>query len=158
MRATVEFGGGAIEKKEVFNERRKSKHSRTYYPQNCAVILIDHQPNGLGVSSIDRQVLINNVLGLAKAAKIFNVPTILTTVAAKSFSGELFPEIQEIFPDHVPIDRTSMNSWDDAKFRAAVQKTGRKKLVIAALWTEICFTMPTNRTRKAQLLPANSRT
>jgi nicotinamidase-related amidase len=112
--------------------------------QNCAVILIDHQPQmAFGVSSIDRQTLINNVAGLAKAAKIFKVPTILTTVAAKSFSGELFPEIQEIFPDQVPIDRTSMNSWDDAQFRAAVQKTGRKKLVIAALWTEVCLTMPT---------------
>lgn len=113
-------------------------------PQNCAVILIDHQPQmAFGVSSIDRQTLINNVVGLAKAAKIFKVPTILTTVAAKSFSGELFPEIQEIFPDHAPIDRTSMNSWDDKNFRAAVTKSGRKKLVIAALWTEVCLTMPT---------------
>ena len=113
-------------------------------PQNCAVILIDHQPQmAFGVSSIDRQTLINNVVGLAKAAKIFKVPTILTTVAAKSFSGELFPEIQEIFPGQTPIDRTSMNSWDDKNFRAAVNKTGRKKLVIAALWTEVCLTMPT---------------
>jgi nicotinamidase-related amidase len=112
-------------------------------PQNCTVILIDHQPQmAFGVSSIDRQVLINNVTGLAKAAKIFKVPTILTTVAAKSFSGELFPEIQELFPEQKPIDRTSMNSWDDAKFKEAVKKTGKKKLVIAALWTEVCLTMP----------------
>ncbi len=113
-------------------------------PQNCAVILIDHQPQmAFGVSSIDRQTLINNVVGLAKAAKIFSVPTILTTVAAKTFSGQLFPEIQEVFPDNEPVDRTSMNSWDDKKFRAAVTKTGRKKLVIAALWTEVCLAMPT---------------
>jgi len=112
-------------------------------PQNSAVILIDHQPQmAFGVASIDRQTLINNVVGLAKAAKIFNVPTILTTVAAKTFSGELFPEIQEIFPGQQPIDRTSMNSWDDAKFKAAVKRTGRQKLVIAALWTEVCLTMP----------------
>jgi nicotinamidase-related amidase len=112
-------------------------------PQNSAVILIDHQPQmAFGVQSIDRQTLINNVTGLAKAAKIWNVPTVLTTVAAKSFSGELFPEIQEIFPDQQPIDRTSMNSWDDAKFRDAVKKTGRKKMIIAALWTEVCLTMP----------------
>src|SRR3954468_4440176 len=112
-------------------------------PQNSTVILIDHQPQmAFGAWSIDRQTLINNVTGLAKAAKIFKVPTILTTVAAKSFSGELFPEIQEIFPDQQPIDRTSMNSWDDAKFKEAVKKTGRKKLVIAALWTEVCLTMP----------------
>lgn len=112
-------------------------------PQNCAVVLIDHQPQmAFGVASIDRQTLINNVVGLAKAAKIFSVPTILTTVAAKSFSGELFPEIQEVFPNTEPIDRTSMNSWDDPKFRAAVEQTGRRKLVIAALWTEVCLVMP----------------
>jgi nicotinamidase-related amidase len=112
-------------------------------PQNCAIILIDHQPQmAFGVSSIDRQTLINNVVGLAKAAKIFNVPTILTTVASRSFSGQLFPEIQEVFPGVEPIDRTSMNSWDDKRFRAAVAKTGRKKLVIAALWTEVCLAMP----------------
>lgn len=112
-------------------------------PQNCALILIDHQPQmAFGVSSIDRQALINNVVGLAKAAKIFHVPTILTTVAAKTFSGQIFPEIQEVFPETQPIDRTSMNSWDDQAFRAAVVKTGRKKLVIAALWTEVCLAMP----------------
>jgi hypothetical protein len=67
------------------------------------------------VQSIDRQILANNVVGLAKAAKTFNVPTILTTVAANSFSGDIFPEIQAVFPDLLPVDRTSMNSWDDTK-------------------------------------------
>src|SRR5437764_11101239 len=91
-------------------------------PQNCAVILIDHQPQmAFGVQSIDRQTLVNNVVGLAKAAKVFQVPTILTTVAAKSFSGPLFPDIQAVFPDSKPIDRTSMNSWDDKNFQAAVK-------------------------------------
>lgn len=113
-------------------------------PENSALILIDHQPQmSFGVQSIDRQTLINNVTGLAKAARVFDVPTILTTVAAKSFSGEIFPEIQDVFPDIEPIDRTSMNSWDDAKFRDAVEATGRKKVVIAALWTEVCLVMPT---------------
>lgn len=113
-------------------------------PQNSALILIDHQPQmSFGVQSIDRQMLINNVTGLAKAARVFDVPTVLTTVAAKSFSGEIFPEIQAVFPDIEPIDRTSMNSWDDANFRAAVEKTERKKVVIAALWTEVCLVMPT---------------
>ena len=112
-------------------------------PQNCAVILIDHQPQmAFGVQSIDRQTLVNNVVGLAKAAKVFKVPTILTTVAAKSFSGPLFPDIQAAFPDLKPIDRTSMNSWDDKNFVAAVKKSGRKKLVMAALWTEVCLVMP----------------
>ena len=79
---------------------------------------------------------------LAKAAKVFHVPVVLTSVAAKTFSGDIFPEIQAVFPDLQPIDRTSMNSWDDEKFRAAVERIGRKKLVIAALWTEVCLVMP----------------
>lgn len=113
-------------------------------PQNSALILIDHQPQmAFAVQSIDRQTLTNNVTGLAKAARVFDVPTVLTTVAAKSFSGDLFPEIQEVFPEARPIDRTSMNSWDDAAFRKAVEATGRKKLVVAALWTEVCLVMPT---------------
>jgi nicotinamidase-related amidase len=113
-------------------------------PDNCTLILIDHQPQmAFGVQSIDRQTLINNVTGLAKAAKVFQVPTVLTTVAAKSFSGEIFPELQALFPEQEAIDRTSMNSWDDPNFLEAVQKVGRKKLVMAALWTEVCLVMPT---------------
>ncbi len=112
-------------------------------PDNCALILIDHQPQMFfGVESTSRQAIINNVVGLAKAAKIFKVPTILTTVAAKSFSGPLIPELQAVFPAQIPIDRTSMNSWEDKNFVAAVEKTGRKKLVIAALWTEVCLAFP----------------
>jgi nicotinamidase-related amidase len=113
-------------------------------PQNSALVLIDHQPQmGFGVASHDRSTILNNVVGLAKAARSFKVPTILTTVAAKSFSGALWPEIQAVFPEQQPIDRTSMNSWDDANFRKAVQATGKKKIVMAALWTEVCLTMPT---------------
>ena len=112
-------------------------------PDNCTVILIDHQPQmAFAVQSIDRQTLVNNVNGLAKAAKVFHVPVVLTSVAAKTFSGDIFPEVQAVFPDLQPIDRTSMNSWDDEKLRAAVERIGRKKLVIAALWTEVCLVMP----------------
>lgn len=112
-------------------------------PENCTIIFIDHQPQmAFGVQSIDRQLLVNNVVALAKAAKVFDVPTVLTTVAAETFSGELFPEVQAVFPDQQPIDRTSMNAWDDAAFQAAVREAGRSKLVIAALWTEVCLTMP----------------
>ena len=112
-------------------------------PQTSALVLIDHQPQmSFAVQSIDRQTLVNNVTGLAKAARVFAVPTVLTTVAAKTFSGELFPEVQAVFPACKPIDRTSMNSWDDPAFRKAVQATGRKKLVVAALWTEVCLVMP----------------
>ena len=112
-------------------------------PNNCVVILIDHQPQMFfGVESASRAAIMNNAVGLAKAAKIFKVPTILTTVAAKSFSGPLIPQIQAVFPDQKPIDRTSMNSWEDKNFVAAVEKTKRKKLVIAALWTEVCLAFP----------------
>lgn len=112
-------------------------------PSNCTVILIDHQPQMFfGVESANRETIINNVVGLAKAAKIFKVPTILTTVAANTFSGPLIPQLQDVFPEQKPIDRTTMNSWEDKNFLAAVEKTGRKKLVIAALWTEVCLAFP----------------
>jgi len=95
-----------------------------------------------GVQSIDRTLLTNNTVGFAKAAKVFNVPTILTTVASKSFSGPLFPEVQEVFPDAKPIDRSTMNAWEDARVVQAVKQTGRKKLVMAALWTEVRLLEP----------------
>lgn len=112
-------------------------------PSNCALILIDYQPQMFfGVESVNRQTIKNNVVGLAKAAKIFKVPTILTTVAAESFSGPLIPELQAVFPDQKPIDRTTMNSWEDKNLVTAVKKTNRKKLVIAGLWTEVCVAFP----------------
>ena len=120
-----------------------ANESRLLTPDNCAVILIDHQPQmTFGVQSIDRHLLINNTLGLAKAAKIFNVPAVLTTVAAKSFSGELWPDLQQVFPDVKPIDRTTMNAWEDPNFVAVVKATQRRKLVMAALWTEVCLAFP----------------
>lgn len=112
-------------------------------PDNCTIIFIDHQPQmTFGVASIDRQTLVNNTVGLAKAAKIFKVPVILTTVETKSFSGNMWPQLLELFPGQAPIERTSMNSWEDKNFVKAVEKTGRKKLVIAALWTEVCLAFP----------------
>ncbi len=112
-------------------------------PQNCVVALIDHEPQMFfGVQSTDRQTIINNVVGLAKTAKIFKVPTVLTTVAAKTFSGPMIPQLQAVFPNQKPIDRTSMNSWEDKNFVAAIEKTKRKKIVMAALWTEVCLAFP----------------
>lgn len=112
-------------------------------PENSTVILIDHQPQmTFGVANIDRQTLLNNTVGLAKAAKIFNVPTILSTIEAKSFSGYMLPQLLEVFPDQTPIERTSMNAWEDTKFVAEVERIGRKKLVISALWTEVCLLFP----------------
>lgn len=119
-------------------------------PQNSAVIFIDHQPQmTFGVANIDRQTLFNNVILLAKAARIFNVPTILTTVETKSFSGNMWPQLLDIFPGHEPIERSSMNSWEDAKFVEAVAATGRKKLIMAALWTEVCLAFPALEALKA---------
>jgi len=113
-------------------------------PDNCVVTLIDHQPQMLfGVTSIDRQSLINNVVGFAKAAKIFDVPLILSTVESKSFSGNIWPQLKAIYPDKTPIERSSMNSWDDNNFVAAVKKSGKKKIVLAGLWTQVCVAFPT---------------
>jgi nicotinamidase-related amidase len=112
-------------------------------PQNCTVIFIDFQPQMVfGVTNIDRQMLFNNVMLLAKAAKVFRVPTILTTVETKSFSGNMWPQLLDLFPAQEPVERSSMNSWEDKKFVAAVKATKRKKLIIAALWTEVCLAFP----------------
>jgi len=119
-------------------------------PLNSAIIFIDFQPQmTFGVANIDRQTLFNNVMLLAKAAKIFHVPTILTTVETKSFSGNMWPQLLDIFPDTEPIERSSMNSWEDAKFVEAVAASGRKKLIMAALWTEVCLTFPALEALKA---------
>ena len=112
-------------------------------PQNCAVIFIDYQPQMIfGVANTDRQTMLNNTLVLAKAAKTFNVPVVLTSVETKGFSGNTWPALLDVFPELEPIERSSMNSWDSRDFVAAVKRTGRKNLVIAALWTEACLTFP----------------
>jgi len=110
-------------------------------PQNSQIIFIDHQPQmAFGVQSIDRQTLKNNTVGLAKAAKVFGVPTTITTVETESFSGYTYPELLDVFPDQKVLERTSMNSWDDQKVRDALAANGRKKVVVAGLWTEVCNT------------------
>lgn len=110
-------------------------------PHNSQLIIIDHQPQmAFGVQSIDRQVLKNNTVGLAKAAKVFDIPTTITTVETESFSGHTYPEILDVFPGKEILERTSMNSWDDQKVRDALAKNGRKKVVVAGLWTEVCNT------------------
>ena len=107
-------------------------------PANCQIIFIDHQPQmAFGVQSIDRQVLKNNTVALAKAAKVFNIPTIITTVETESFSGNTYPELLDVFPGQDILERTSMNSWDDQKVRDALKANGKKKVVVAGLWTEV---------------------
>src|SRR3984885_14768675 len=113
-------------------------------PDNCVVALIDHQPQMLfGTSNFDRQAIINNVVAFAKASRVFDVPVVLTTVETKSFSGNMWPQLRAVFPDQEPIERSSMNSRDDKNFVAAIEKTGRKKIVLAGLWTEVCVAFPT---------------
>jgi nicotinamidase-related amidase len=108
-------------------------------PGNCQLIFIDHQPQmAFGVQSIDRQALKNNVVGLAKAAKVFNIPTTITSVESESFSGFTYPELLDVFPGQKVLERTSMNSWDDQKVRDALAANGRNKVVVSGLWTEVC--------------------
>jgi len=112
-------------------------------PDNCAFVFIDHQPQmAFGITSMDRQSLKNNTVAMAKAAKLFNIPTVLSAVETESFSGYIWPEVLDVLQQN-PIERTSMNAWESKEFVDAVKKTGRKKLVIAALWTEACLIFPT---------------
>jgi nicotinamidase-related amidase len=113
-------------------------------PENSVVTFIDLQPQMLfGVANFDRQSVISLNVLLAKATRVFDVPVVLSTVETKSFSGNMWPQIQAIYPDKAPIERSSMNSWDDENFVAAVQATGRKKIVLAGLWTETCVALAT---------------
>ncbi|MFC4278287.1 hydrolase [Achromobacter aloeverae] len=110
-------------------------------PQNSQIIFIDQQPQmAFGVQSIDRQALKNNVVGLAKAARVFNIPTTITTVETTSFSGYTYPELLDVFPEQKVLERTSMNSWDDQKVRDALAANKRRKVVVSGLWTEVCNT------------------
>ncbi|ORE85672.1 hydrolase [Aurantimonas sp. 22II-16-19i] len=112
-------------------------------PEDSVLVLIDHQPYQLAnLNSHEPQMVINNTAGLAKAARAFGVPTILTTVVADR-GGLLFPQITDVFPGQEVIDRTLINTWEDPKVVDAVKATGRKQLVIAGLWTEVCVAMPT---------------
>lgn len=110
---------------------------------NCAVIFIDHQPQMFfGVANIDRQNLLNNVMVLAKTARIFQAPVILTVVESQGFNGGITPQLLDLFRDRTPIERSSMNAWDSPEFVAAVKKIGRKNVLIAALWSEVSLAFP----------------
>src|SRR5207244_8550310 len=121
-----------------------SQYNKLYTPQDSAVVFIDHQPQMLfGVSGIDRAAYINNVTLLAKTAKEFNVPTVLTAVETEGFSGYIWPQLLDVFPGQPIVERSSMNSWDDPGFRKAIEATGRKNILMTGLWTEVCITWPT---------------
>jgi len=113
-------------------------------PDNCVVTMIDLQPQMLfGVCNFDRQDIINKNVALAKATRLFGVPYVLSSVETQGFSGNTWPQLLAALGNPAPIERSSMNSWDDKNFVAAVQKTNRKKIVLAGLWTETCVALPT---------------
>jgi nicotinamidase-related amidase len=127
---------------------RRLKKMRNYSnclldPEESVVLIIDQQPQMFfGVESHPRTEIMNNVVGLAKACKAFSVPCILTTVEAATFSGFMYSKVQQVYPDMVPIDRTTINAWEDTNVKQAVSKLARKNLIIAGLWTEACATFP----------------
>lgn len=111
-------------------------------PEESVVVLVDHQAfQFANMHSHEPQVVVGNTIALAKTAKVFGVPTILTTVNEEA-GGYILSGIQEVYPDQKPINRSSINAWQDPNLVAAVEKTGRRKLVIAGLWTEVCVAMP----------------
>ncbi|MGC3958490.1 MAG: hydrolase [Verrucomicrobiota bacterium] len=119
-------------------------YHKLYTAEDSAVVFIDHQPQmTFGVANIDRATLINNVTLLAKVAKEFKVPTVITSVETESFSGYVWPQLLDVFPGQTVVERTSMNSWDDVGFRKAIEATGKKNIIMTGLWTEVCVTWPT---------------
>jgi nicotinamidase-related amidase len=112
-------------------------------PQNSALIVIDYQPSQVQtVTSIDHQLLTDNIVSVARLAKTFNLPIVLSTVNVANGQGPTIPELKTVLSDSQEIDRTTINSWEDAGFRSAVEATGRKKLIMTALWTEVCLAFP----------------
>lgn len=111
-------------------------------PENAALIIIDFQPVQIGsVAAMDRRVLVHNIVAVARAAKLYGLPVVLSTVNAR-INQPLIQQLQEVFPEIEPLDRTAINSWEDVEFAKAVKATGRKKLIMTAIWTEACLTFP----------------
>jgi nicotinamidase-related amidase len=113
-------------------------------PQNSALIVIDYQPSQLGaVNSMDHDLLTRNIVSVARLAKLYDLPVVLSTVnVVANNQPPTLSELREVLSDSEEIDRTQINSWEDAEFRRAVEATGRKKLIMTALWTEVCLAYP----------------
>jgi nicotinamidase-related amidase len=124
--------------------KRDPKTDHLLTSENSALLLIDYQPALVaGTKSQDREVLINNVVALAKAAKLFELPIVLSTIGVKAgYQEETIRQLRAVLPDVKPIDRSAVNAWEEEGFRAAVEATGRRKLLMAALWTEVCLVFP----------------
>jgi len=113
-------------------------------PENSTLIVIDYQPVQVNsIASMDRQLLVNNIVGTAKAAVVYGLPIIHSTVNVKTgLNKPPIPQLRKVLMDYPTYDRTTINSWEDIEFREAVEKTGRKKLIMTALWTEACLSFP----------------
>lgn len=123
---------------------RDPKTDHLLTSENAALLLIDFQPGLVaGTNSQDREALVNNVVAPAKAAKLFNLPIVLSTIGvAAGYQEDTIEELRALLPHAEPIDRSAVNAWEEEGFRAAVEATGRRKLLIAALWTEVCLVFP----------------
>jgi len=112
-------------------------------PKDCALVLLDQQAGlAFGVGSVDRQTLLNNVVALARTAKIFDLPIIASTSATKVYSGPLMPSVQAAIPEVVALDRRNMNAWEDDAVRSAIEATKRRRLIVSGLLTEACVSFP----------------
>jgi nicotinamidase-related amidase len=112
-------------------------------PQNAALVVIDYQPSQIStVNSMDRDLLLDNIVSVARLAKTYDLPVVLSTVNVANGQGPTLPELRAVLSDNPEIDRTQINSWEDVEFRQAVEATGRRKLIMTALWTEVCLTFP----------------
>ena len=121
-----------------------SNYNKLYSAADSAIVFVDQQPQMLfGVGSADRATLINNTTLIAKVAKEYKVPVVLTAVETESFSGYVWPQLLDVFPGQPVVERSSMNSWDDPGFRKAIEATGRKNILMTGLWTEMCIAWPT---------------
>ena len=124
--------------------KRDPKRDDLLTPENAALIVIDYQPVQVNsIASMDRQLLVNNIVGVAKAGKVYGLPIVHSTVNVKTgLNHPPIPQLRRVLKDEPTYDRTTINSWEDVEFRKAVEATGRKKLIMTALWTEACLTFP----------------
>jgi nicotinamidase-related amidase len=128
----------------VSEPRRDPITDHLLTPQNAALVVIDYQPSQVQtVASMDRGLLVNNIVSVARMAKTFELPVVLSTVNVANGQGPTIPELKAQLPDSPEIDRTQINSWEDVEFRQAIEATGRRKLIMTALWTEVCLAFPT---------------
>ena len=110
---------------------------------NAALVVIDYQPSQIqAVTSIHREVLVDNIVSVARLARTFDLPVVLSTINVANGQGPTIPELRAVLSDSAEIDRTPINAWEEVEFRRAVEATGRKKLIMTALWTEVCLAFP----------------